>query len=211
MTGSSSARSERIRSVFLFTDGEATTGVTNTAQLTSIISVMLENPIRPTIHCFGFGQRYDSACLDSICQAGQGQSYFIEDAESIPGALSSALGGLMSMAAQNVELTFTPKVRTGLTNSHILTISYECKSCKLPALASVQPFCKSTLALACTAWTAFIGTYWNIEQQCLMLSVLCGSDCGSDCLSTQAGTKSLYGATVAICMLFVGRGCHQEC
>ncbi|KAL0038635.1 hypothetical protein WJX79_000718 [Trebouxia sp. C0005] len=107
--GSSSARSERIRSLFLFTDGQATTGVTNTPQLMSVISVMLENPIRPTIHCFGFGETYDSACLDSICQAGQGQSYFVEDAESIPGALSSALGGLMSMAAQNVELTFTPK------------------------------------------------------------------------------------------------------
>ncbi|DBA99975.1 TPA: hypothetical protein ACH3X1_013847 [Trebouxia sp. C0004] len=107
--GSSSARSERIRSLFLFTDGQATTGVTNTPQLTSIMSAMLENPIRPTIHCFGFGQTYDSACLDSICQAGQGHSYFVEDAESIPGALSSALGGLMSMAAQNVELTFTPK------------------------------------------------------------------------------------------------------
>ena len=130
MTGSSSARSERIRSLFLFTDGQATTGVTNTPQLMSVISVMLENPIRPTIHCFGFGETYDSACLDSICQAGQGQSYFVEDAESIPGALSSALGGLMSMAAQNVELTFTPKVRTSLPNTLILTISCGSKACR---------------------------------------------------------------------------------
>ena len=150
MTGSSSARSERIRSLFLFTDGQATTGVTNTPQLTSIISVMLENPIRPTIHCFGFGQTYDSACLDSICQAGQGQSYFVEDAESIPGALSSALGGLMSTAAQNVELSFTPKVWTGLPNSphphHVMglqSLSRRIKSCKLPTLASVQPFARA--------------------------------------------------------------------
>ena len=104
------ATSERVRTVFLFTDGQATTGVTNNEHLKAILGMMLNNSICPTIYCFGFGQNYDTVCMDIISQVGQGQSYFIEDAESIPGALSSALGGLMSMAAQNVELTFTPKV-----------------------------------------------------------------------------------------------------
>ena len=177
MTGSSSARSERIRSLFLFTDGQATTGVTNTPQLTSIISVMLENPIRPTIHCFGFGHTYDSACLGSICQAGQGQSYFVEDAESIPGALSSALGGLMSMAAQNVELTLTPKVGAGLPNSHILTKSCGCKACQGTLFLQVACFstcttiCKSTWASSCAVWKVFIEIHWYIEQQCLRLTM----------------------------------------
>lgn len=96
--------------MFLFTDGQATTGVTNSAQLESILSMMLQNPVRPTIYTFGFGADYDSECLGAIAQAGQGQSSFIEDAESIAPALATALGGLMSMSAQNVELTFTPKV-----------------------------------------------------------------------------------------------------
>ncbi len=88
--------------------------------------MMLENTIRPTIYCFGFGEGYDTACMDSISQAGQGQSYFIEDAESIPGALSSALGGLMSMSAQNVELTLTPKVSTCFLHQHMLILSTLC-------------------------------------------------------------------------------------
>lgn len=72
--------------------------------------MMLQNPIRPTIYTFGFGADYDSETLGAISQAGQGQSSFIEDAESIAPALASALGGLMTISAQNVELTFTPKV-----------------------------------------------------------------------------------------------------
>ena len=59
--------------------------------------------------------------MDAISQAGQGQSYFVEDAESIPGALSSALGGLMSMSAQNVELTFTPKVSSSMRAAHLMS------------------------------------------------------------------------------------------
>lgn len=101
---------ERVRTVFLFTDGQATTGVTNNARLKSILSMMLQASIRPTIHCFGFGLHYDAACLEAVAEAGQGQSYYIEDSESTPAAFASALGGLMSMVAQNVEVMFTPKV-----------------------------------------------------------------------------------------------------
>ena len=118
-TGASTeqARSERVRTVFLFTDGQATTGVINTVQLGSILGMMLQNPVRPTIYTFGFGADYDSETLGAIAQAGQGRSSFIEDAESTAPALASALGGLMTMSAQNVELRFTPKV-PGLAQAH---------------------------------------------------------------------------------------------
>lgn len=111
------ARSERVRTVFLFTDGQASTGVINTVQLGSILGMMLQNPVRPTIYAFGFGADYNSETLGAIAQAGQGQSSFIEDAESIAPALASALGGLMTMSAQNVELRFTPKV-AALAQAH---------------------------------------------------------------------------------------------
>lgn len=79
--------------------------------------MMLSNPIRPTIYTFGFGADYNSETLAAIAQAGQGQSSFIEDAESVAPALASALGGLMTISAQNVELTFTPKV-TAVAQAH---------------------------------------------------------------------------------------------
>ena len=76
--------------MFLFTDGQATTGVTRSLQLQSVLSMMLQNPVRPTIYTFGFGAGYDAECLGAIAQAGQGQSSFIEDAESIAPALATA-------------------------------------------------------------------------------------------------------------------------
>lgn len=129
-----SGQSQRVRTVFLFTDGQATTGVTNNERLKQILSVMLQNAISPTIYCFGYGNNYSTDALDSISQAGQGSSCFIEDAEAIPGALASALGGLMSMSAQNVELTFTPEAGVSIkeidtsfpttmqSGSHIVTV-----------------------------------------------------------------------------------------
>lgn len=47
--------------------------------------------------------------LNAISEEGRGQSMYIEDAESIPSAFASALGALMSMAAQNLELIFMPE------------------------------------------------------------------------------------------------------
>ncbi len=79
-------------------------------QITPLLTAMLHNSISPKIYAFGFGTHLDDAMLNAISEEGNGQSTYMEDAESIPGAFAGALGGLMSMAAQNLELTFTPKV-----------------------------------------------------------------------------------------------------
>ena len=101
---------ERVRSVFLFTDGVSSCGLTDVNQLTLILSAMLCNTIRPKVYTFGFGDHVNDTMLNAITEEGHGLSTYIEDAESIPGAFASALGGLMSMAAQNLELTFIPQV-----------------------------------------------------------------------------------------------------
>ena len=71
---------------------------------------MLNNSISPKVYTFGFGSNLDDAALNAISEEGNGQSTYMEDAESIPGSFANALGGLMSMAAQNLELTFVPRV-----------------------------------------------------------------------------------------------------
>ncbi|DBA94803.1 hypothetical protein WJX77_010279 [Trebouxia sp. C0004] len=100
---------DRVRSVFLFTDGQSTTGLTDVRQIASIMAAMLQNAISPKIYTFGFGADLDDAMLNAISEEGNGQSIYMEDAESIPSSFASALGGLMSMAAQNLELHFVPK------------------------------------------------------------------------------------------------------
>ncbi len=79
------------------------------------MSAMLQNAISPKIYTFGFGADLDDDMLNAISEEGNGQSTYMEDAESIPSSFASALGGLMSMAAQNLELHFVPKVRTAVT------------------------------------------------------------------------------------------------
>lgn len=148
-----STRPDRIRTVFLFTDGQATTGVTNNDRLKGILNLMLENAIRPTIHCFGFGHGYDAACLEAVAEAGQGQSAYIEDAESVPAALATALGGIMSIVAQNVEVTFTPKVchNSSYRSSHLIQHHMQCHSFDVASCCSadVQLF-DSLTVLSCT-------------------------------------------------------------
>ncbi len=111
----SAGSADRVRSVFLFTDGQSTTGLTDVRQIAPIMSAMLQNAISPKIYTFGFGADLDDDMLNAISEEGNGQSTYMEDAESIPSSFASALGGLMSMAAQNLELHFVPKVRTAVT------------------------------------------------------------------------------------------------
>ena len=77
--------------------------------MTPILAAMLRNSISPKIYTFGFGNDVDDNTLNALSEEGNGQAAYIEDAESIPEAFASALGGLMSVAAQNLELTFIPK------------------------------------------------------------------------------------------------------
>lgn len=116
----SAGSTDRVRSVFLFTDGQSTTGLTDVRQIAPIMSAMLQNAISPKIYTFGFGADLDDAMLNAISEEGNGQATYMEDAESIPSSFASALGGLMTMAAQNLELCFVPKVRVAVTFASLL-------------------------------------------------------------------------------------------
>ena len=60
------------------------------------------------VHTFGFGQDSDPALLGAIADAGSGSYYYISNPDDIPAAFADALGGLLSVAAQNVALRVSP-------------------------------------------------------------------------------------------------------
>jgi hypothetical protein len=60
------------------------------------------------IHSFGFGADHDPVLLQAISNAGNGTYYYVSTEENIAEAFADALGGLLSVVAQNVELRFTP-------------------------------------------------------------------------------------------------------
>lgn len=97
-----------MRSVFLFTDGQANEGVVDKAKLVSMVQKMVDvkHPVR--VHTFGFGSDHSEEMLSSLAEAGCGSYYYIEKEENIAVAFADALGGLMSVAMQNISLTFEP-------------------------------------------------------------------------------------------------------
>jgi hypothetical protein len=147
---------QAIKSVFLFTDGEANEGVTDTSTIIAIMRDILSGGLLPSsnhlehksprsiknnasgwfksaspdkgtdpqnekqsipplhdsnaplvpvkVHTFGFGDRHNSAMLSAIAEAANGTYYFVRTPEDIPPAFADALGGLLTVAAQTIEL-----------------------------------------------------------------------------------------------------------
>ena len=100
---------DAVRSVFLFTDGQANEGVTEPERLVTMVRSLLDCAPRVRVHTFGFGHDHDEQLLSKLAEAGSGSYYFVEQEEQIPMAFADALGGLLSVAAQNVTLAFVPE------------------------------------------------------------------------------------------------------
>jgi hypothetical protein len=56
--------------------------------------------------------------LQAVADAGNGTYYFIESPTSIADAFTDALGGLLSVCAQRVELRITPRHGTKISHVH---------------------------------------------------------------------------------------------
>lgn len=99
-------KEDAVRSVFLFTDGLANVGIQGTELVTACKGLLdCKNP--PKVITFGFGEDHDEALLSKLSECAHGQYYFIENEEKISTAFADALGGLLSVAAQNLILTIS--------------------------------------------------------------------------------------------------------
>eukprot|EP00286_Rhodomonas_abbreviata_P029581 CAMPEP_0181310846 /NCGR_PEP_ID=MMETSP1101-20121128/12810_1 /TAXON_ID=46948 /ORGANISM="Rhodomonas abbreviata, Strain Caron Lab Isolate" /LENGTH=603 /DNA_ID=CAMNT_0023417515 /DNA_START=73 /DNA_END=1884 /DNA_ORIENTATION=+ len=100
---------DAVRSVFLFTDGLANDGITQTSELVAKLGQLLdESSKRVRVYTFGFGDDHSADMLGKLALVGAGTYYYMEREDSIPTAFADALGGLLSVAAQNVKVEFTP-------------------------------------------------------------------------------------------------------
>lgn len=115
---------DRIRSLFLLTDGQANSGVTDGVELSKKIRDALQYLKRQkkmdvSVHTFGFGSGHDPEFLKKISHAGHGDFLYIEAESAIGRTFGTALGGVMSTCARDVvlEWAFGPDVSL---NKHIL-------------------------------------------------------------------------------------------
>jgi hypothetical protein len=60
-----------------------------------------------SIHSFGFGTDNDEGLMTKICKLKDGSFYFIKELATLDEAFCNALGGIISLAAQDVEVKLT--------------------------------------------------------------------------------------------------------
>lgn len=97
-----------VRTIFLLTDGLANMGVSDNegiVKLTKGCLTMDKGQGQVAIHCFGYGSDHDREMLRDISQATEGGSYyFVENDSDVSTAFGDALGGILSVVAQNTVL-----------------------------------------------------------------------------------------------------------
>jgi Mg-chelatase subunit ChlD len=95
-----------VTSVLLFTDGMANLGLTKPDQIKKAVrGVLSQISSVCSIFTFGYGSEPDPQYLRDIADEANGMYYHINAPEAIPLAFSDCLGGLLSVVAQNLELT----------------------------------------------------------------------------------------------------------
>ncbi|CAK8991528.1 unnamed protein product [Durusdinium trenchii] len=95
-----------VRSTFLFTDGHANCGITESDALCAATTAMLNelSSCKSTISTFGFGQDHRAEVLQRIADAGEGSYSHVQSEDQIAECFGEALGGLLSTTHQNVSL-----------------------------------------------------------------------------------------------------------
>uniref|UniRef100_A0A1X7TRL4 VWFA domain-containing protein n=1 Tax=Amphimedon queenslandica TaxID=400682 RepID=A0A1X7TRL4_AMPQE len=102
------SESTLVESIVLFTDGKANFGIKDREPLAKATKSMVNEIGRQVcVFTLGYGSDHDSDTLHAISDAGNGLFYFVENKDSIPDSFCDCLGGLLSIAAQNLVLTLT--------------------------------------------------------------------------------------------------------
>jgi len=92
-----------VGALFLLTDGQDSTSRAQVQRLAE-----RARAAHAALYAFGLGQDHDAGLLSSVAEAAQTPFTFVERPDSIRAAFAGAVGGLMSVAAQGIELRLAP-------------------------------------------------------------------------------------------------------
>jgi len=96
-------------SLLLFTDGLANEGLRSTDEIVAQMKTTLGGMGPCPVYTFGFGTDHDPTMLRGISEAANGLYYYLRKEDEIPQAFGECIGGLLSVAAQNVKLIVEPR------------------------------------------------------------------------------------------------------
>merc|ERR1719181_769150 len=92
-----------VGAIFLLTDGQDSTSPAEVQQL-----VNRARAANCGVYAFGFGQDHDTSTLSVVAEAAHTPFTYVEEPDSIKQAFAGAVAGLMSVAAQRIELHIIP-------------------------------------------------------------------------------------------------------
>lgn len=95
--------------VFLFSDGMANDGITNSDEIGKMIDSKCSNYYNGEIYVstFGIGDQYDEVLMSSIAYCGKGNYFYIQNPETIPQIIEKGLSGLTRHWTKNAQLSIT--------------------------------------------------------------------------------------------------------
>lgn len=99
-------RAGQVNRVILLTDGLANAGVTDPARLAAKAAEV--NAAGVSLSTLGVGEDFQEDLLIEIAERGQGNFHFIASPDKIPDIFRQELQGLLTIAAQNVDLSVRP-------------------------------------------------------------------------------------------------------
>lgn len=118
-----------VRAVFLLTDGHANRGVADRNGIVELTKACLSsnNAKGPAaIHCFGYGSDHDQDMLSDISSATEGGSYYFVDQDSdVSSAFGDALGGVLSVVAQNTVVKLSVPSEASEHGVSILNVRHD--------------------------------------------------------------------------------------
>lgn len=97
-----------VKALLLLTDGQLNEGISDHTQLINCFkNEYNEFKDKPCLFSLGYGSDCDVDILKKICDVGNGMFYSILSTEAVPLAFADIIGGLTTIAAQNIVVTIT--------------------------------------------------------------------------------------------------------
>eukprot|EP00986_Skeletonema_menzelii_P015159 scaffold11171_cov139-Skeletonema_menzelii.AAC.2 len=127
----------KVRSVFLLTDGQANVGPTDAKDLVELTGIFVNpnpNPNLATsppisLHTFGYGPEPDQKLLLDMAKTTSGGSFYpVKDNSHVFSAFGDAVGGILSVVAHDVSLSISVPVEAARCGSEIIAVHHESKT-----------------------------------------------------------------------------------
>ena len=94
-----------VTSILLFTDGQANQGLSKLEEIIPEMNSRREKLRRTcNVFCFGYGSDHTVEMLKGLANSADGMYYYVENEENIASAFGDCIGGLLSVAAQNLQM-----------------------------------------------------------------------------------------------------------